>query len=332
MTDTILLTIDQQPVDTPAPFQLMVNMPLNEFKTIVNSTLSNVRFAFDKNFNTPIYSWLESMTDTNAVFWLNLPNGIKAGQQMTVYILFLPLSSEFDGVYAGEAPQLSATYGQFDNGALVFGFYDNFAGTTLNTSKWTMSGVTTSNFVVDNGLTMNPAGISAAAWSTAGIIAANENLFGLNSIVENYASVSVINEAARIEVLLNSNASDENTISNTIVAGIFSSPQFAVQFTSGPATGEPISSFNADTYYIFGIASVGTSVSAYINYSAASSVYSQYGASAIYPAMGFGETSDPNISCQWVRTRAYPPNGVMPTVKIGKYLPLPITISAPQPI
>jgi len=51
----------------------------------------------------------------------------------------------------GEAPQLSPTYGQYDDGNLVFNFYDNFAGTSLNPNKWVVvaSGL---NYTVDNGL------------------------------------------------------------------------------------------------------------------------------------------------------------------------------------
>ena len=50
----------------------------------------------------------------------------------------------------GEAPQLSPTYAEYDDGASVFSFYDNFAGTSLNTSKWTYGSLTPD---VNDGLT-----------------------------------------------------------------------------------------------------------------------------------------------------------------------------------
>jgi hypothetical protein len=56
-------------------------------------------------------------------------------------------------VATGEAPQLSSTYAQYDNGANVFEFYDDFAGTVLDTNKWveTLNGGFLS---VDDGLMM----------------------------------------------------------------------------------------------------------------------------------------------------------------------------------
>jgi len=57
--------------------------------------------------------------------------------------------------YVGEAPQLSSTYGQYDNGNYVFLFYDNFAGTTLNTNKWNYGYDSGGSIIVHNGLTIN---------------------------------------------------------------------------------------------------------------------------------------------------------------------------------
>ena len=46
-------------------------------------------------------------------------------------MVFQTVSTNFDKNYWGEAPSLSGTYGQYDNGANVFTFYDNFAGASL---------------------------------------------------------------------------------------------------------------------------------------------------------------------------------------------------------
>ena len=50
----------------------------------------------------------------------------------------------------GESPQLSGTYGQYDDGANVFPFYDNFAGNSLS-GKWSNTG---SDVAVNNGMTI----------------------------------------------------------------------------------------------------------------------------------------------------------------------------------
>jgi hypothetical protein len=49
--------------------------------------------------------------------------------------------SMFNNFTTGEAPNLSASYGQYDNGKYVFNFYDNFAGNTLD-SQWNESNST----------------------------------------------------------------------------------------------------------------------------------------------------------------------------------------------
>ena len=95
-----------------------------------------------------LYSWCESgctSGSSSAVFWVSVPTGINASSSVVVNMTFEPTSTEYDGIYAGEAPQLSGTYGQYDNGANVFNFYDDFAGTSLNSALWTSSGSVTVN-------------------------------------------------------------------------------------------------------------------------------------------------------------------------------------------
>ena len=56
--------------------------------------------------------------------------------------------------YLGEAPELSPTYAQYDNGIYVFNYYENFVGTSLP-SGWTVSGVT---YTVNNGISYRCSG------------------------------------------------------------------------------------------------------------------------------------------------------------------------------
>ncbi len=57
------------------------------------------------------------------------------------------------------AAQLTSTYAQYDNGKVVFPFYDNFKGTTINTNTWKEIGAGSNgnSLVVDNGLSMTSA-------------------------------------------------------------------------------------------------------------------------------------------------------------------------------
>lgn len=133
----ILTTLtNSQNVATLAPFQQMITFDPSTYSQYENSNLGNIRFY---QGSTELYSWCESgcsNTSSNAVFWVKLPNGIGAKSSTGIYMIFKPMSTNYDGVYAGEAPQLSPTYAEYDNGANVFNFYDNFAGTSLNASKW----------------------------------------------------------------------------------------------------------------------------------------------------------------------------------------------------
>src|SRR5256885_8064246 len=69
---------------------------------------------------------------------------------------FQSTSVAFDTNYWGEAPNLSGTYGQNDNGANVFTFYDNFAGTSLSV-KWTVVKSSGGSVTVNNGATFTTA-------------------------------------------------------------------------------------------------------------------------------------------------------------------------------
>jgi len=70
----------------------------------------------------------------------------------------------------GEAPQLSPSYGQYDDGASVFSFYDNFAGTSLNTNIW-IAVTTGGSVTVNNGVTIqdNGAGSGEGIVSKIGV-------------------------------------------------------------------------------------------------------------------------------------------------------------------
>jgi hypothetical protein len=105
------------------------------------SNLQNVEFFYANGNIIP--SWLESgnsNTATNTIYWLSLSGGIAAGSSVTVFMGFAaPSVNLLNAQTTGEAPQLSTSYGQYDDGANVFTLYDNFAGTSYNTAKWSPS-------------------------------------------------------------------------------------------------------------------------------------------------------------------------------------------------
>jgi hypothetical protein len=121
---------------------------------------SNVVFFYRNG--TVIPSWLETYAPSHSppylLFWVKLP-GVAAGSSMDVYVGVAGEGTNYYGEYhglVGEAPQLSPTYGEYDSGANVFNFYDDFAGTSLNAKLWNVSSAT--GYTVNNGLTVNPGG------------------------------------------------------------------------------------------------------------------------------------------------------------------------------
>jgi hypothetical protein len=159
---------------TVAGFQQMLTVDWNTYAPYLNPGVSNVEF-FDGS-GTLLYGWCESScsnTATSSVVWVNLGSDTIAGDgTLVVYIGFLSTATNEMGNSGssvwGEAPQLSGTYGQYDDGKNVFGFYDNFVGSSLN-PMWTVFG--TGSVTVHNGVdikaTTNPVTIGIFASFTA---------------------------------------------------------------------------------------------------------------------------------------------------------------------
>ena len=139
---------------TPSPFQEGVYVDTNTYSAYLNSNsnMQNVEFTYSNGAVIP--SWYEgtytnsidSVNQPDALFWLNL-NGIGGSSSETIYLNFAyPLSNNlFNANTVGEAPQLSSSYGQYDNGGTVFTQYGG--GGSTGWSKFTFIGGswTTSN-------------------------------------------------------------------------------------------------------------------------------------------------------------------------------------------
>ncbi len=149
---TEFFIINNMSIPTPANFAEHIVVNSSQFSAFENSNLSNI--VFTTFGGTIVPSWLQSgngNTDNNTSYWLRINSSIPAHGFMAMFMDYAPLGSNILNNYSiGEAPQLSGVYGQYDDGSHIFNFYDNFAGTKLNTSKWID---TNSNYVVDNGIT-----------------------------------------------------------------------------------------------------------------------------------------------------------------------------------
>ena len=303
---TFKITItNNQSTPSAAPHHQMLQLNLQTLRYrggAVRPDCGNLRF-YDSNM-APVYSWLESITNSTATFWLRIANAIPANGAITVFMVPQSYNTEFDGTYAGEAPQLSSTYGQYDNGANVFPFYDNFAGTTLS-SKWTSTGGIT--YSVNNGFTATASGsYNDAITSSAGSIISAPSVIDFYGIID----ASVIDCGAGS----NNNVGTfiQTTGSNTFVQQ---------HSNAGPSTNSgSITSLVTKEIYNLLIQSE-TSSTFSVNYGI--TVTPSTADAPVYPVpamliSGNGSFS-PAFFAQWYRTRAYPPNGVMPLTLISQW-------------
>jgi hypothetical protein len=161
---------NNQGTTTPIGLQVKVTWNPSTFSGYEGSNLGNIRFCPNTACSTTLYAWLESCTPscttsaTSATAWVRLASQVTGnGGTLTIYMVFLIQTTTFDGNYWGEAPTLSALYGQYDNGANVFNFYDNFAGTGgLNTANWNTASYGTGGTFSTNNMLMITCGASSA--------------------------------------------------------------------------------------------------------------------------------------------------------------------------
>ncbi|MGC8647941.1 MAG: hypothetical protein ACP5SJ_00380, partial [Candidatus Micrarchaeia archaeon] len=99
----------------PSHFQQMIQFSPSTYAIEEAPDLGNIRFYYGSK---ELYSWCEancqSSDSANAIFWVRLPQSIPPGQSMTIDMYFLPRSVDYSGVHAGEAPQLSPVYAEYD--------------------------------------------------------------------------------------------------------------------------------------------------------------------------------------------------------------------------
>ena len=132
---------NSQTTATPSPFQQMITVNALNYTSYMTYNNNFANFEYFYANGTIIPAWIESNSSGKLITWVKLTPNIAASGKLTIYLGFaststnLLSSSGTSGI--GEAPQLSSTYAQYDDGASVFNFYDDFAGTSLNTNKWT---------------------------------------------------------------------------------------------------------------------------------------------------------------------------------------------------
>jgi flagellin-like protein len=334
---------------TTSPFQQMITWNPSSYSTYEATNLGNIRFCADSGCNNPLYAWLESCSSacstsgsssTSATAWVRLTSVIPAnGGTLTIYAVFEPTSTNFDDNYWGEAPQLSPTYGQYDNGANVFNAY--FDGNTA-----------VSSFSVYTGYTLAQAtGITGPGGATVNAIKGT-GYNGGNAVFS--FSTALTNNAMVVESSFSSPGSTttapytgtdtgaaglvDNAAAGSVANAISANMGYGAAYfdqdyeTGGAFTADQNPAGTATANWVYATLTYtgpsAASWSAFIAPQLYSSTGGYAGTVANNPISGssqvyLGQLSDTaagytlTVYYNFMRARAYPPNGNMPTTALG---------------
>ncbi len=306
-----------------APFQEEIVLNSSEFYPYETADLGNMRFYNGSaNNSTELYSWCESgcySQSNDSIIWVKLNGDLAKHKPVNITLVF-ERPTNYDGIYAGEAPQLSPTYAEYDNGVNVFSEYWNFAGTSLPSglSEITGAGGTIS---FDNKAMIT---LSSLSWGTYLVTTSQVNDNHVTDAdMRQYPTVSKGPTSLAALVV-----SSTSTLGTTSYADYYAFPSSsasnyfaAVYGYDSNGNGFPFSTLGdtQDGNTNFGVFSLGINSSgdlgfALINYLSQSAASN----SEILPSFYIGlQTINGTATYQWLRVRVYPPNGIMPTARVG---------------
>jgi hypothetical protein len=305
----------------------------------VDNPVNNV-VIFDYSGNL-LNSWMEngsSSSSTNSIVWVSLgsSDAIPAYSTGTIYLGFYQLgynALSSSGPF-GEAPQLSSTYAQYDDGASVFLAY--FNGNTATSSFSTASGVTLAkqtgiNYGTDTGNAIHVTGYYEGA-----------NVVYKATALPNEAMIA---ESSFYSLALPTSQGTVGLDDNPTA----SSAQNAIAVNYGYGSSYFSNAYESAGTYTFDQNAQGTATSTWLYSSVTylgpgTSSWSGYVAPELYTNNGAysgTESNNPlgsvtnlylsvfsystssytnNMYYNWMRARIYPPNGVMPSAVFGSVI------------
>ncbi|MFP3317217.1 MAG: archaellin/type IV pilin N-terminal domain-containing protein [Candidatus Nanopusillus sp.] len=313
----------------------------------INPNGQNVLF-FNPNSNQLLYySWYEGQLSNGStycdVWWINIPQRILANSNVTIYMYIGNSSSNYYSQYypyVGETPQLSPTYAEYDNGNYVFNYYWDFAGTSLP-----------NNLICT--VLSNPSGASGSCSVNNGVSVVNTN--GYDFWVGDYMitylyysqliSIPTIVEAKVISLTGNSGDSgwtkagilyqnqvtDSSTLNGEVDMIVTDGAGYAIQWQSETSYIAPTDNYNGGSIIyptIIALVFPNTSYACGF-YGSSLGVLSQEGncvtptsrASQGYIGLFVTSHNSNGLSSsavfQYLLVRAYPPNGIMPSIYIS---------------
>jgi len=331
-----------QELSTQKPFQQMIKIQESQFSNYIAYNGNIANFEFFTQSGSVLPAWIESNTSGNLIIWVKIP-GIPAKHSETIYLGFASqktnLLSLSGTIGIGEAPQLSSNYEQYDDGASVFDIY--FNGNTP-----------TSDFVTGGGDTVTQqTGVTLPNGAIGNAIEFMQGYSEAITTVDMFTAKSIPNSPNYI-----SEASFESDGDGTDANwGLVQNAGPATSY-NGIFVGTQCLSYSMqDSYFNQGYLSngyrtaclndqgaVSTAFWRYssLTYNSSSSYYGYIAPQLYSTAGGYSGTVSANPIAHastlywgfwgdlgglpndwtlfnWVRVRAYPPNGVMPSVSFG---------------
>jgi flagellin-like protein len=357
-----------QSISTPSPFQqdiAICNGSINignNFAYINNATLfnqinsngSNIYFTTTCNSTPNIYSWYEGQLINGStycdVWWINLPNGIPANSNVTIYMYIGNSSTNYYSQYypyVGTNEQVIGTM-QYDNGQDVFIAYGYFNNTFDGWSGYIYNG-SFSPIATSNGIEM----LNNQSYESTYILPPNNwNIPRIPLIVEEAWNYTQGGDSNIIALFGNTSQQISCISAGTSGYGYTSNLSTFVQFeywnsatylksvvtnqflngTYFPGFGGTFysyllvnSSYAQTGYHYYNSALVWAPLTLLDTYNINNNgyTYTYYNLNYNpfqYPTLEISAGTDGYTSYQyveWAIARAYPPNGVMPSIYIS---------------
>ena len=279
----------------------------------VNMLAGNV-MVYNGISGQPFSTWIES----NNLVWVNLGANTIAASSSFNGILYLGLGSATTDFISspaangiGEAPNLSSSYAQYDNGNSIFQLYDNFSGTTCNTARWSC----VSSFTINNGFNMSSGGVSSLS-----------KFDPQTSILEAFAH----NYNTGIGGLIWNNGDNgfcESPATYFIMTG--GTTYYQIRASNGPSCGTATNIATASTTQnaILGVYATSSAAYGYVGYSSSASTTSNFAATTSAYVGLYNDWVG-----MWIRVRILPPNNINPTIVYGNLnILLPTLSISPNP-
>lgn len=296
------------------PFNALNNQALANCPAL-QKNLQNIEWFW--NNGTIATTWIEGNVlnessvilnkTSNVIVWLKMIPSI-AGATTDTNVITLGIgsigtnlqSSTVDGI----APQLSSSYAAYDNGGKVFDFYDGFAGTTLNTTKWNKAA---GSVVVNNGVTLT---YTTAAGTIYSVPTFNPSIYAMDS----YATSNQLDTAGgsvwRVGWYGNAGSANPLHAIGTYIAN----NECDLMNYNGAEAGTLISSCIASAYHVWSVYASATVAYGSMDYGTANSISTDFTLDTTATVALDANNNNDQITAYWARARLQPPSGVMPLV------------------